>query len=912
MNPVDQSSLPRATLDALIDLVPQARGDRILLIGEPGIGKSTLMDAAASRFVAAGMIVLRSSPSFAERHTAYSMLWDLLSELDLESIVGLPGEYRTILDIALGRQSTTAELPALATAVALESILVELAARAPVVLIIDDLHWSDPESQATVERAVRRVVGAPVSLVATSREYGTRSTNAPDFSFDSGEIHVLEGLTVDELELLTRPRWPSTLTRAQVVALHEHTGGNPMWALELIGRGVIGDLGALPVGTLRAPLLLTAAVADRLGALSVDAADVVSIVALLGRPDLSLLTAVLRFSQIAAVAIDEAETAGFLVLTTRTARTRHPLHASAATARLGPARRRELHAFIARAVTDPVLRAQHLQQSQPPGPDEAIARALAGAAVAMRQRGARLRSAHFDAQAVERTDPTASQYQDRLLNQSQQLFSAGDRAACLRSLGRVSVQRLDDHQYDAYLALTTSTLAFGANRRAAHDFLAAQAESTPRATARAAMITANMVSSGTMTVTERAEASGTVLIDLSSVDAPNAVHRALRGIVRARLEAGEGLDRARTDDMVRRQSIQIVVGLDDTGQATVGYLAHLVDDVRAARHAVEGLVLWARNEGKEGVERAFLWQAALVEIMAGNITAARAFAEESGYSLASPTLPAAFQTAAGLLLISAGRYDELAALVEMHTGDTDQELDRHLELTALLGLSALAQSKWHEAALHFREAARIADSLELVELGARYRIDIPLVEALIHSGETEEAEMRLGQLREFLAVRDRPISQIGLYRVTSLQRAAQGDLEGALAAADIAVELSAAREGPADQARALLQRARVLHRLRRVTLARADLAAARDRAHDSGVDELCARVDTALSTSRQTRSPLELTRAESAVLARVRDGHSNKEIAAALFVGVRTVESHVSAILRKTGAKSRSKLISHG
>ena len=60
---------------------------------------------------------------------------------------------------------------------------------------------------------------------------------------------------------------------------------------------------------------------------------------------------------------------------------------------------------------------------------------------------------------------------------------------------------------------------------------------------------------------------------------------------------------------------------------------------------------------------------------------------------------------------------------------------------------------------------------------------------------------------------------------------------------------------------------------------------------------------------RTVVSPTRLTAAEGRVAALVRDGQSNREIAAALFVSVRTVESHVSAILRKTGSTSRSKLI---
>ncbi|MCZ2829093.1 AAA family ATPase [Modestobacter sp. VKM Ac-2986] len=899
------ADVPPLRTSGLVRHVLERDSRRILLTGEPGIGKSTALDAARAWFRAAGTTVLWASPSFAERHTAHSVLRDLLSELDWDALTELSAEDRTILHTATGRHQAAEDVPPLGTAIALEAVLGALAARAPVVLVIDDLQWSDPESSAGIERALRRVASPRVGLVATSREYGTRSHDAPDFTFEPSDVHVLEGLTVEELERLTRPLWPSTLTRAQVVALHEHTGGNPMWARELIGRAVLDDLGALSVGTHAAPPPLAVAVAERLRGLAPSAADVVSIVALLGRPDLSLLGEVLRFGAVPHAAIDQAEEAGFLVVTTEDVRTRHPLHASAAAARLAPARRRELHAFIARAVGDPVLRAQHLQQSAPPGPDESIAEALTLAAVVVRQRGARLRSAHFDAQAVERTAPGAPHRQERLLNQAQQLFSAGDDEACTSVLARVSADRLDARQYDAHLALSTSSI----EPAAARAWLTTHAPAAAADPARRAVLSANTVAFATMSVSERARSAAAALTGLAAVDAPNAVHRALRARARTRLETGSGLDLAVVAEMDRLQGIQIVVSLDDTGLATTAHLAHQVDDVDASRRALVGLVDWAQREGKEGVERTFLAHAALVEVVGGDVPAARAFLELAGHDPTSPVLPPAVQLTAGLLLIAEGRHEVLARRVDEWRHQAGEDPDE-LTSSALVGASALAQGRWQHAVGHLRAAAEVADSLELVELGSRLRVDLPLAEALLRAGENDEAARRLDRVRSFLVGRDRPISQLDLHRLTSLQLAAEGDLRGSLAQATTAVELSTAAQRPADRARALVQRARVLHRLRKVALARSDLQAAGEAADEAGVVSVQEEVDAARSPSRRTRSATELTAAESRVLACLHEGQSNREIAAALFISVRTVESHVAAVLRKTGATSRAKLIS--
>lgn len=891
-------TISRTSAAALIAALPASDRSRLLIVGEPGIGKSSLVGGAGNRFALSGALVLRANPSFAERHTTYSLLWDLLSGIDLGSLDGIAGEHRSILEIALGQRSASTEIPALATALAFENILRELSAQSPVVLVIDDLHWSDPESIAVVERALRHLPDRPIRLVATSRTAEGRTTPAAGLRFESTQVYSLDGLSVDELERFARPAWPSTPTRAQITALREHTGGNPMWALELIRRGAINELGALQIGTLDAPPSLAAAVADRLRALSGPAADVVAIVALLGRPRLGLLGEVLRFSHIEEGAIDEAENAGFLDVTTTTASTRHPLHASAATSSLSPSRRRELHAFIAQAIADPVVRAQHLQQSEPPGPDETIAIALTKAAVLLRQRGARLRSAHFDAQAVERTDPSAGTYQHRLLTLAQHLFSAGDDRACRFALMRVSPSLLDIAHYDTWVALTIS--AAPAQARTFLDSTIA-----PDAV-RAAILTANSAVAPGLRVSERASLSSAALAALSGADTPNANHRALRGMARSRLDAGDALDGSIIAEMDRRQAIQLVVALDDTGIATAGFLAHLADDVDLSRRSLATVTAWARSEGKEGIERVFLAHSALVEVVGGNVGAGRRLAAQSGFDISSPDLPARLQPMAGMLLVSSGRHDDLRNAV---TAWSASSADGELELAGLLGFSAIARRKWREAIPHLRTAARIADERELLEPGSRFRVDLPLVEALLQSGDTGEAGVRLDRIRTFLRQRDRPISRIGLHRMTSLQLASSGDLAAALGEATCAVDLANHHQRHGDHLLALLQRARILRRLRRQTQARDDVAAAGRLFEEAGSEDLRAHLEAAATGTRRVASSTQLTQSERRVESLVRDGLSNGEIAAALFVSIRTVESHISAILRKTGSGSRSKLI---
>lgn len=219
---------------------------------------------------------------------------------------------------------------------------------------------------------------------------------------------------------------------------------------------------------------------------------------------------------------------------------------------------------------------------------------------------------------------------------------------------------------------------------------------------------------------------------------------------------------------------------------------------------------------------------------------------------------------------------------------------------ALLGRAAWARERWPEAIRVFREAlppvGHPADDAPPACLWTR----VALVEALVENGGLEEAAERFAPLAA-----SRHAESPEVLRVSALLAAARGDLERAREDADHAVV--AARSVDGAQAWCLRDRARLFVRLGYAGPARADLERARSMA--AGDAPLLSRVARDARACAPGGADEPLTWAETRVFERVVAGESNIEIAAALVVSVRTVESHVSAIMRKTGETSRLRLV---
>jgi DNA-binding CsgD family transcriptional regulator len=372
---------------ALLD----APGHALIVVGEPGMGKSTLLDAAAERAGGAGWQVLRADGSERETDLAFAALHQLLRPV-LGGTDRLPARQRSALLGAFGVDDEPVAPDRLLIGMAVLTLLSDR--EQPLLVVVDDAQWIDRGSLDALAFAARRLDGVPVALLAAAR-----GRSAPP-GLDNGVPAVTLGpLAPDEANRLLdlQPLPPSGRTRLDVLS---SAAGNPLALVEL-ARTVGGPCGkALPL-TARLEAIFAADVADlpaptRHLLLLASAAD-------------GDLAHVLAAGTASADLGDwlPAERAGLVHLDGRQVRFRHPLVRSGIYQAASFAERRTAHLTLAEALRDqPDRRAWHLAAASA-GPDEAVAAALEATADRARQRGGYAAAARALERAAELSPDTA-------------------------------------------------------------------------------------------------------------------------------------------------------------------------------------------------------------------------------------------------------------------------------------------------------------------------------------------------------------------------------------------------------------------------------------------------------------------------------------------------------------------------
>jgi len=894
----------------IIGREPESRGverwlsspDGVLLItGEAGIGKSTIWRAAVDEAARQGYRVLECTAAGSEAQLAFTTLRDLLSAAFDEVADALPVPQRHALDVTLLREESGSSPPDPGTiAVAFLSTLKTLAARGPTLLAIDDIQWMDDASAGPVSYALRRIdTPGLAAMLARRVESGSpRLAALPEAHL---RTVTLGSLSLGALGRILHERLGASYSRATLHRLHEASGGNPFFALEI---GAALEEHGEPID-LSAPLPIPATLEEllhrRIGGVSSHARNALLAAAAMAAPERSVVERVGS-----AAGVEEAIAAEIVAVDGPRLRFAHPLLAEAVHAQAGVEQRRDVHRRLAAVVADSQQRALHLALAAD-GPDAAIADALDRAAVVARSRGAPREAAHLSQEAARVTMPADEDASARrTIDAALWWTDAGD---TWRSLALIDPllselprgrRRLD---------------ALYAKARAVEDHVhrelleeaVTEAEGYPAQHVRLLFLLCYALLHGLEFDAARERARAAVEVAERSQD-PGSLVLALS--MSGRLSVGRGglvpLRRAR-----RLKHNASTVDAYESPATWHGWWQLANDELDAARRILLGQHRVAVEQG-DGWNRTFLhWPLTEVECRAGNYDAAREYAE-TGLELA--------EQSGNRYAVSALRY--CRALVAAHVGegatartDAEESLAEAEALRSVLftvrprvALAFLSVSEGrHDDALGY-----LAGLTEVALHGpywAAYPFWGDLVEALVSVGDLEDARSLLLDLEGARLADERSGTAPLLARCRGLVLGASGSLDESIAELEDACRLERERSVPLERARTLLALGEAQRRVRRRRAARETLQEARSTFEALGASRWVERATEELARigGRAPASSL-LTPAEERVASLVAEGKSNKEVAAALVVSVHTVESALASIYRKLDVHSRTEM----
>ena len=887
----------------------------LVLEGEAGIGKTTLFEATVSEARELGFAVFSCRPAAAEAAYSFAALADLLRVVLPEGLGRLPLPQRRALSAALLLEEVDGPVSdERAIAFAVFQLLGERVG-GPVLVAVDDVQWLDAASASVLAFALRRLAAGPAAVLVARRSSG--EATAPlglDRAFPSERLRRLQlgPLSVGATHRLLRERLGVSFPRPTLVQLHDASGGNPFFALEL-GRALERSDGRAGIGErLPLPASLGELVSARLAALSEEVREALEPVALLSEPTVTIVEAVSSGGAAVLARLHAAEAAAILDIDDERVRFSHPLLAARVEAELEPGRRRALHRRLAELVGDPEQRARHLALGADQ-PSAKVADELETASAAAASRGASAAAAELAELAVSLTpaDTRGIVRRRRQLLAADYHYASGDVERSRLILERVLEQlqpgveradvlrRLGESSYDD---------TEKSERLLQQAFIEAESDPQLKAEIVTPRVLAAFFRYGPAAAAELARDLGPIVEESGDL--------VLLTLFLAQLSLSELCAEGLTPGVLERAlELEEVSGLLPTVVTPTlveGLRLMYADEHEKAREA-----LWRAHAA--GVARGNLPAQAnalvfltLLECRAGEWSGADEHAEELlqiGEQRGIEFESVSALWIRGLIDAYLGRLDEARARAAEGVTRSRKEgeqafLERNLALLGLIDLSAgdyLAAAEWLAPVVR-----------QLQELGYGEPSLIPArelaIEALVAVGDLDEARVQLGWLEQAGRRLETPWPLAMGARCRGLLLAAEGDLQAALTSCEQALAAHERMHAPFEYARTLLIYGTILRRAKRRTAAREAIEAALSifEALPAPVWAENARAERARIGGRARST--ELTPSEQRIAELVAAGKSNKETAAALFLSVHTVEDHLKRIYRKLGVRSRTEL----
>ncbi len=873
----------------------------LVLEGEAGIGKSTLWLAGVEYARAAGLRVLSSRPAEAERGLAYSGLGDLLEDVLDEVLPALAAPRRRALEIALLLEEVSSDpVDQRALGVAVRTVLQLLGERGPLLIAVDDVHWLDPSTSTALAFALRRLAANDVLLLVARRTVKEAQRPGLDRAMDAERVQRMPvgPLSVGALHRFLRDRLGRAFARQTLLRIHEQSGGNPFFALEL-ARVLDREIDLLE--PLRIPETLEELVGARISELPAPTREALALASALGTASVSLL----ERTGVAAESLEPAFATQVIERDGETIRFTHPLLSSVLYQNLGGADRRGVHERIAGVVEDPLLRARHVALSTDT-PDAGTAASLEEAANLASRRGALAIAAELSEHALRLTPSAASAARHRrALAAARAYHGAGEWKRARSIVG------------DLLAEAETGAL------RAEALFLRAEFEDD---------FGAPLLEEALREAAEHPALQSIVHTRLAWATRFTKGFRGALEHARAALELADSLD----DDALRANALTALGQLasyagDADGPALAARareLALAVGDAELlseATHALADALISCRSidaarvllereyqEWRDRDERRaamLLYLLSWVELWGGRWELAADYADRSR-DLSFQYWPewttehlavAAIAVHRGQLELARRHAEKALELAEAQLGVALPQPLAVFGLLALWGGDAAGAVGWLE------RAARQAATLEWHEpCHCWWTADH--VEALLELGRIDEAVTILDAWDVDASRLGRDWALAHVVRSRGLVAAARGDVDQSVAHLQQAVARHAEAGDTFGRARALFALGLVLRRLRQKRTAREAIDAALGDFERLGAATWVGKAREELGSIGGRAQTSGLTPAEHRVALLVAGGRTNREVAAALFLSERTVASHLTHIYAKLGVRSRTEL----
>jgi len=892
----------RTTLDRLIEAVRAGDGRALVMRGDPGVGKTVLLEYLARQ--ARGCRVARVVGMQSEMELAFAGLHQLCAPM-LSRAEHLPGPQRDALQIAFGIAAGP-QPDRFLVGLAVLSLMSGVAGERPLICLVDDEQWLDRASAQALGFAARRLAADPVGLVFAAREPGSELAGLPELEVAGLRDH-------DARALLDSALAGPLDTRVRDLIIAE-TRGNPLALLEL-PRGLRPSELAGGFG-LPAAAPLTGRIEDsfvrQLDALPDQTQRLMQLAAADPSGDQSLVWRAAERLGIPVQAAVPAVEAGLAEFSGRV-RFRHPLARSAAYRAASFSQRQQLHAALAE-VTDPIAdpdrRAWHRAHAAA-GPEEDVAAELERSAGRAQARGGLAAAAAFLQRSVELSaDP--AQRTARALAAAEASVSAGAYDPALAMLAVAESGPLDELQRGR-IELLHGMAAYAQRRGSdAPPLLLRAAKTLEALDPKLARETYLDAWSAALFAGKLASAGSLYHISAEVRRAPPAAEPArpsdllLDGLARlltdGRQAATPFLQRASTGFADEDAAVEEVLRWG--WLATVG--AVVVWDYESCVTIASRGVQLARDLGALTVLAVGLNILTEAVAMGGEFEwAERLIAEADAVTEATGTQ--VLQYGALFLRALQGREADVSRLSEVTVRDataggqgTAIEFVDHARAVILNGLGRYA-----EALPPAQDAADATPELVVAGWGL-----VELVEAAARCDEMEVARRALERIKE----RNSVIATDWGLGMEARSRALVSTGDTAEGLYREAVDRLSRTQLRPDLARAHLLYGEWLRRAGRRADARGQLRTAHDMLAAIGMEGFAERARRELIATGETvrkrtvDTVTTLTSQEASIARLARDGLTNSEIGARLFLSARTVEWHLRKIFTKLGIRSRREL----